>query len=168
LQVVYEDSDYEELTKREVVSLRWPDQVPASKIANCKKHAKKLGYSVEVNIGGGPTDEASAKSNSIGIVAPLDLTDSIGSDPPGRILGKDEGSGSNSSTSSSASKKNSSKRVMPTSGLLGDDDVEDGPRPKKRRSALEVPDIDGLPVIPDHPTGKFLTLNVFVSSRERN
>ena len=41
-QIIYEDSDYEDLTKKETLSLRWLHSIPSAKIANCRKHAKKL------------------------------------------------------------------------------------------------------------------------------
>eukprot|EP01035_Chromulina_nebulosa_P000194 gene194-288_t len=40
--VVYEDSDYEDLSRKEVQALVWAHEVPAITETNCKKHAKKL------------------------------------------------------------------------------------------------------------------------------
>ena len=42
IKVVYEDSDFEDLSRREVQSLIWAHEVPAITETNCKKHARKL------------------------------------------------------------------------------------------------------------------------------
>lgn len=42
VKVVYEDSDYEDLSRKEVQTLVWAHEVPAITETNCKKHAKKL------------------------------------------------------------------------------------------------------------------------------
>jgi hypothetical protein len=72
MQLVYEDSDEEEMTANEVLRNLWESSVPTNKMNQCKRHAERAGFSLE------PQSASSSSSSSSSAAAVTSSSTSMG------------------------------------------------------------------------------------------